>query len=106
MGIGTLHSSIGSKLDICCLAQIVFEQVRVGVDAILLGEGRGFEIAQGRLGPGRIHHCMRLIGMAERCTYLAACRASQRTAFGSKLEKKDGVRASIAEMRAQIDQVR
>jgi alkylation response protein AidB-like acyl-CoA dehydrogenase len=86
--------------------QIFFDDVHVDADSILLGPGRGFEIAQGRLGPGRIHHCMRLVGLAERCAYLAARRASARAAFGSQLEKKDLVRASVAEMRIQIEQVK
>lgn len=83
-----------------------FDDVTVGADAILLGDGRGFEIAQGRLGPGRIHHCMRSIGLAERGLKLLCERAASRSAFGAELARKDLVRAQVAESRMEIDQAR
>ena len=85
-------------------AEVTFDHVEVDADAMLLGEGRGFEIAQGRLGPGRIHHCMRTIGAAERALSLACARASERKPFGSSLDRKDLTVAAAAECRLEIDQ--
>jgi acyl-CoA dehydrogenase len=87
-------------------AEVHFDKVRVPLDHILLGEGRGFEIAQARLGPGRIHHCMRLVGRAEMALELMCRRTMQRVAFGRKISDQGVWRERIAESRIMIDQAR
>merc|ERR1711965_633252 len=86
--------------------EIAFEDVRVPKASVLWGEGKGFEIAQRRLGPGRIHHCMRAIGQAERALALMCARAEARVAFGKPLAKRDTVLDTIAKCRADIDSMR
>ncbi|MEM7540677.1 MAG: acyl-CoA dehydrogenase family protein [Pseudomonadota bacterium] len=97
--LSDLHSPHGH-------AEVALHDVRVPVDNLLLGEGRGFEIAQGRLGPGRIHHCMRLIGGAQRALDIMCDRVENRVAFGKKISEQSSIRQDIAKSHCEIQQAR
>ena len=87
-------------------AEVTFTDVRVPVDNLLLGEGRGFDIAQSRLAPGRMHHCMRLIGAGQRCLELACQRVEERETFGKKLSEHQSIRENIARSYAELEMAR